>query len=47
MTWFLFVGDMLVTAFMIALFVWLSLKGTRGYFDAASRIPLEDEEGRG
>lgn len=47
MTWFLFVGDMLVTAFMIILFVWLSLRRTREQFDAVARIPLDDEERRG
>jgi hypothetical protein len=47
MTWFLFVGDMLVTAFMIVLFVWISLRSTRAHFDAVARIPLEDEERRG
>jgi len=47
MTWFLFVGDMLVTAFMITLFVWISLRSTRAQFDAVARIPLEDEERRG
>ena len=43
MTWYLFVGDMLVTAFMICLFVWLALKRTRAQFDATARIPLDDE----
>jgi hypothetical protein len=47
MTWFLFVGDMLVTAFMIVLFVWISLRSTRAQLDAVARIPLEDEERRG
>ena len=47
MTWFLFFGDMLVTAFMIVLFVWISLRSTRAQFEAVARIPLEDEERRG
>ncbi len=47
MTWYLFVGDMVVTAFMICLFVWASLKSTRAQFDAAARLPLDDEERRG
>ncbi len=47
MTWYIFVGDMLVTAFMIAVIVWVSLRGSRACLDAASRIPLEDEERRG
>ena len=47
MTWFIFVGDMLVMAFMIALVVWVSMRSTRERLDAAARIPLEDEESRG
>jgi cbb3-type cytochrome oxidase subunit 3 len=46
-TWFLFIGDMLVMAFMIVVVVWVSLHGTRAQLDAASRIPLEDEDRRG
>jgi cbb3-type cytochrome oxidase subunit 3 len=47
MTWILFVGDMLVMAFMIVVTVWISLRSNRAQLDAASRIPLEDEERRG
>lgn len=47
MTWILFVGDMLVMAFMIVVVVWISLRSSRARLDAASRIPLEDEEHRG
>ena len=47
MTWFIFVGDMLVMAFMILVVVWVSMRTTRGRLDAAARIPLEDEESRG
>ena len=47
MTWFIFVGDMLVMAFMIALVVWVSMRSTRERLDSAARIPLEDEQGRG
>jgi len=46
-TWVLFIGDMLVSAFMIVVVVWVSLRSTRTYLDAASRIPLEDEDCRG
>ena len=46
-TWFIFVGDMLVMAFMIALVVWVSMRSTRERLDGAARIPLEDEESRG
>ena len=47
MTWFIFVGDMLVMAFMILVVVWVSMRSTRQRLDAASRIPLEDEGNRG
>jgi cbb3-type cytochrome oxidase subunit 3 len=47
MTWVLFIGDMLVSAFMIAVIVWISLRRTREQLDAAARIPLEDEGRRG
>jgi cbb3-type cytochrome oxidase subunit 3 len=47
MTWFIFVGDMLVMAFMILVVVWVSMRSTRERLDAAARIPLEDEENRG
>jgi cbb3-type cytochrome oxidase subunit 3 len=47
MTWFIFVGDMLVMAFMIVLVVWVSLRSTRERLDAAARIPLDDEARRG
>ena len=43
----IFFGDMLVMAFMIAVIVWLSLRSTRAQHDAASRIPLEDEDRHG
>lgn len=43
MTWFLFVGDMLVMLFMCALVVWVYLSSTAEAADAAARIPLEDE----
>jgi cbb3-type cytochrome oxidase subunit 3 len=47
MTWVLFIGDMLVSAFMIAVVVWVSLRRTRRQLEAAARIPLEDEDRRG
>jgi cbb3-type cytochrome oxidase subunit 3 len=47
MTLLIFFGDMLVMAFMIAVIVWLSLRATRRQLDAASRIPLEDEDRHG
>jgi cbb3-type cytochrome oxidase subunit 3 len=42
-TWFLFVGDMLVMLFMCVLVVWVYLKSTAEVASAAARIPLEDE----
>ena len=43
MTVFIFAGDMLVTGFMIGLFVWLFLRTDKEKIDAAANIPLEDE----
>jgi cbb3-type cytochrome oxidase subunit 3 len=43
MTWFLFVGDMLVMLFMCLLVVWVYLKSTSESADEAARIPLQDE----
>ena len=47
MTWLIFFGDMLVMAFMIGVIVWLALRSTAKQLDAASRIPLEDEDPHG
>lgn len=43
MVWFLFLGDMLVMLFMVAVVTWLSLRSTRETLDFSARIPLEDE----
>jgi hypothetical protein len=43
MTWFIFIGDMLVMAFMIGLVVAVSLRSARNPLEDAARIPLEDE----
>ena len=43
MTYFIFVGDMFVMAFMIAVVVWVSLKSSAPTLEQAARIPLEDE----
>ncbi len=43
MTWFIFVGDMLVMAFMIGVAIWYGTRGNSEEIAAASRIPLEDE----
>ena len=43
MTWFLFVGDMLVMLFMCILVVWVYLKSTSASAKEAANIPLNDE----
>ena len=43
MTWFLFTGDLVVMAFMMALVVWVFMKSSKQTLNEASRIPLEDE----
>ena len=44
MTWFLFVGDMLVMLFMVLLVVWVSLRSRENDMNAAALIPLRDEK---
>lgn len=43
MTYFIFAGDMLVMAFMMALVVWVYMKSSRESLEEAAKIPLEDE----
>lgn len=43
MTWFLFIGDMLVMLFMVVLVVWVSTSATRESLDYSARIPLDDD----
>lgn len=43
MTYFIFAGDMLVMAFMMAVVVWVYMRSSRKSLDEAARIPLEDE----
>lgn len=43
MTWFLFVGDMLVMLFMIAVAVWVYAVAGREEIERSARIPLQDE----
>ena len=47
MTWFIFVGDMLVMAFMIGLAIWYGTRGDSEEVAEVSRIPLEDETNHG
>jgi hypothetical protein len=44
MTLFIFVGDMLVMAFMVGVAIWFGTSGTSEAALAAARIPLEDED---
>lgn len=43
MTYFIFVGDMLVMLFMVVLVVWVFWRSPDEAMDEAARIPLEDE----
>jgi len=47
MTMFIFIGDMLVMAFMIGLAVWVLNRDNDANIDRTARIPLEDEAGAG
>ena len=47
MTYFLFAGDMLVMAFMVALVIWVFMRLPKEAMDEAARIPLEDEQADG
>ncbi len=44
MMWFIFIGDMLVMAFMVCLVVWVFLSASKKTLDDTARIPLEDED---
>lgn len=44
MTFFIFMGDMLVMAFMMGLAVWLLTRSDDETIDRVARIPLEDED---
>ena len=43
MSYFIFAGDMLVMAFMIAVVLWVSFKSSKKTINKTARIPLEDE----
>ena len=43
MTWFIFLGDMLIMLFMVVLAVWALWRSSDGAIEQAARIPLEDE----
>ena len=43
MTWFIFIGDMLVMLFMVVVATWVFYRGSDEVIDRSARIPLEDE----
>jgi cbb3-type cytochrome oxidase subunit 3 len=47
MAYLIFGGDMLVTAFMVGLVIWLSVRENDERIAAAARIPLDDEPADG
>ena len=47
MTYFIFIGDMFVMAFMIGVVTWVSLRSSKQVIEDASLIPLEDEARHG
>lgn len=47
MTYYLFVGDMLVMAFMVGLVIWVFMRTSDETMDESARIPLEDEQADG
>jgi cbb3-type cytochrome oxidase subunit 3 len=47
MSYFIFVGDMLVMLFMFCVVVWVFAWSPKEKADKAARIPLEDERDNG
>ncbi|MEE8306260.1 MAG: hypothetical protein V3R81_03285 [Gammaproteobacteria bacterium] len=43
MTYFIFIGDMLVMAFMVSLVVWVYWRTSDDVINLSARIPLDDE----
>lgn len=44
MTLFIFLGDMLVMAFMVGIAIWFTNKNNDEHISFIARIPLEDDE---
>lgn len=44
MTWFIFVGDLLVMLFMVCLVVWVFMVSSDKDIEETAMIPLRDEE---
>jgi cbb3-type cytochrome oxidase subunit 3 len=47
MTEFIFIGDMLVMAFMIGVAIWFINRNNDAAIDHTARIPLEDDDYNG
>jgi hypothetical protein len=47
MAYLIFGGDMLVSAFMVGLVMWLSVRENDERIAAAARIPLDDDDANG
>jgi len=47
MTMFIFLGDMLVMAFMVGVAIWVSSSSNNQQIAESARIPLEDEDYHG
>lgn len=47
MTTFIFVGDMLVMAFMVGVAIWFGTEGNSEEIQKVARIPLEDDDNHG
>lgn len=43
MTWFIFIGDLVVMAGLVAAAVWVFLRANPADLNAAARIPLDDD----
>jgi len=44
MTWFIFVGDLVVMLFMVCLVIWVFMVSSDKDIDDAAMIPLRDED---
>lgn len=44
MTWFIFVGDLLVMLFMVVLVIWVFMVTPDEEIDETANIPLQDED---
>ncbi len=44
MSWFIFVGDMLVMLFMVVLVIWVFMVSADSNIDRSANIPLNDED---